>query len=94
MIISFEWILKETDTESLFAIKNNVVRESTKELIGDWLIETYSFKRVIAELFDQNKTVYQTEKEATDCLGTKEFLKNLLLLKTEDIQNASVEQYS
>jgi len=41
--------LKETETESLFSVKSEDEREATKELIGEWFIQSNSYKQSIQE---------------------------------------------
>ncbi|WP_249871536.1 hypothetical protein [Oceanobacillus saliphilus] len=75
--------IKETVTENLFALKNDEEREATRELLGEWLIKTQSFKNAITELINQQ-----------DLSETERFLKNLLYLNSDDIKNAFIEQYN
>ncbi|MCM3596061.1 hypothetical protein M4D55_09730 [Metabacillus idriensis] len=85
--------LIETETESLFAVKNEVERDTTKELVGEWLIKTHAFKQVINELIVQKKMEnVQTEGDIHAVLGTLRFLEKLLEIKTEDILNTNVER--
>ncbi len=44
--------LRETKTESLFAVKNKFERDATKELVGEWLIKINAFKQVINDLIE------------------------------------------
>ena len=41
--------LKETETESLFSVKSEDERAATKELIGEWFIQSNSYKQSIQE---------------------------------------------
>lgn len=85
--------LVETKTESLFAVKNEGERDTTKELVGEWLIKTHAFKQVINELIDQKKMEnVQTEGDIQVVLGTIRFLEKLLEIKTEDILSTNVER--
>ncbi|MCP1191471.1 hypothetical protein NKR17_20835 [Priestia flexa] len=85
--------LKETDTESLFAVKTEHERDSTKLLIGQWLIKTNAFKEVICQLIQQKKIQnVQNEGDIQKALGTITFLEKLLELKIEDILTADVEE--
>lgn len=85
--------LRETKTESLFAVKNEFERDATKELVGEWLIKTNAFTQVINDLIDQKKMEnVQTEEHIQIVLGTIRFLEKLLKIKTEDILNANVER--
>lgn len=85
--------LVETKTESLFAVKNEGERDTTKELVGEWLIKTDAFKHVINELIVQKKMEnVQTEGDIQVVLGTIRFLEKLLEIKTEDILSTNVER--
>ncbi len=75
--------IKETVKENIFALKSEEEKEATRQLIGDWLINTQSFKNAITE------KIYQQ-----DVSETKYFLKNLLSLNSIDIKNAFIEQFS
>lgn len=44
--------LRETKTESLFAVKTKFERDATKELVGEWLIKINAFKQVINDLIE------------------------------------------
>lgn len=85
--------LVETKTESLFAVKNEGERDTTKELVGEWLIKTHAFKQVINELIVQKRMEnVQTEEDIQVVLGTIRFLEKLLEIKTEDILSTNVER--
>ncbi|WP_417899859.1 hypothetical protein ABN702_06140 [Bacillus haimaensis] len=85
--------LVETKMESLFAVKNEAERDTTKELVGEWLLKTDAFRQVINELIDQKKIEnVQTEGDIQVVLGTIRFLEKLLEIKTEDILNTNVER--
>ncbi|WP_264737847.1 hypothetical protein [Cytobacillus firmus] len=86
--------LLETDIQSLFSVKNDDEREATKELIGEWLINTNAFKQTIKRLINQKRAENgTTEEEFQEALKTSELLKKTLELKTEDILNANLEKY-
>ncbi|WP_233522634.1 hypothetical protein [Peribacillus glennii] len=73
--------LRETKTESLFAVKNKFERDATKELVGEWLIKTNAFNQVINDLIQQKKMEnVQTEEDIQIVLGTLRFLDKLLKL--------------
>ncbi|WP_419888342.1 hypothetical protein ACN6MT_23730 [Neobacillus niacini] len=83
--------LVETKTESIFAVKNEGKRDTTKELVGKWLIKTDAFKQVINELIVQKKMEnVKTEGDIQVVLGTIRFLEKLLEIKTEDILSTNV----
>ncbi|PLT31452.1 hypothetical protein [Peribacillus deserti] len=85
--------LRETKTESLFAVKNEFERDATKELVGEWLIKTNAFNQVINDLIEQKKMEnVQTEEHIQIVLGTIRFLDKLLKLNTEVILGANVER--
>ena len=78
--------IKETDKGNLFGLKDDEEKEATRELLGDWLIKTSSFKNAITEII--NRQEYQESSE------TEHFLNNLLYLNSNDIKNALIEPYS
>ncbi|RFU63119.1 hypothetical protein [Peribacillus glennii] len=85
--------LRETDTESLFAVKTEHERDSTKLLVGEWLLKTNAFNQVINELIQQKKKEnVQNEGDTRKVLGTIRFLERLLEIKTEEILSAKVER--
>ncbi|PLS17231.1 hypothetical protein CVD28_13295 [Bacillus sp. M6-12] len=85
--------LRETKTESLFAVKNKFERDATKELVGEWLIKTNAFKQVINDLIEQKKMEnVQTEEHIQIVLGSIRFLDKLLKLNKELILGANVER--
>lgn len=85
--------LKETETESLFAVKSKNEREATKKLLGEWLVKTNSYKESInAYMKKIEKISIYTEKDIQHKLETLKFLEKLLELTTEDIELASVER--
>lgn len=86
-------ILKETETESLFAVKSEDEREATKSLLGEWFVKTDSYKESINEYIRRVKkeNVY-TEEDIQHKVETIQFLGKLLELTTEDIKRASIEK--
>ncbi|QGS67897.1 hypothetical protein CV093_01590 [Oceanobacillus sp. 143] len=70
--------IKESDKGNLFGLKDNGEKEATRELLGDWLIKTSSFKNAVTEII--NKQEYRKPSE------TEHFLKNLLYLNSGDIK--------
>ncbi|MGW9018591.1 hypothetical protein, partial [Priestia megaterium] len=80
-------MLKESNTESLFAVKNESEREATKDLIGKWLIKTNTFKHaVIDSIEEQKKENIQSEIDITQVTNRINFLERVLQIKTEDIE--------
>lgn len=87
--------LLETDVQNLFGVKDPSEREATKELIGQWVINTDAFKQTISHLIDQMKMENaSTEEEFREKTGNIELLEKVLELKTEDILKAKVEKYN
>jgi hypothetical protein len=86
--------LIEPKTESIFAVKNKVEREATKDLIGTWIIKTNTFNHAIIQQIQSLKKEknIQTEDDIKKLFGAINSLKRLLQIKTEDIQSASIEQ--
>lgn len=86
--------LIESETESIFAVKNKFEREATKDLIGTWLIKTNTFYQAITQQVQNLKKEQniQTEEDIKKLCDTIKSLEKLLQIKTEDIQNASIEQ--
>lgn len=81
--------LMETETESLFAVKNEFEREATKELVGEWLIKTNAFRLAIKNLIEEKKVEnVHTEEDIQKVLGTVRFLEKILDIQTEDILRA------
>jgi hypothetical protein len=80
--------LLEPEMQSIFAIKDAEEREATQELIGEWLINTNTFKHSIRELINQKKA------EIRQIIRTVELLEKRLELKTEDILKATVGKAS
>ena len=77
---------------SLFAVKNEFERSATKELIGEWLIKSSAFRKVLSDLIDDKKMEnVTTEENIIGTIGTIRFLKKLLEITTEDILSARVE---
>lgn len=88
-------VLLESDKQSLFGVKNLDEREATKELIGEWIINTQAFKHNIRQLIDEKKKEnVTTEEEIRETVRTLELLEKMLELKTEDILKANVESFS
>jgi len=85
--------LKETETESLFAVKSEDERAATKKLLGEWLVKTNSYKQAINEYIKKVKqeNVY-TDEDIQHKIKTINFLERLLELTTEDVELASVEK--
>ncbi|GAA3331399.1 hypothetical protein GCM10020331_087850 [Ectobacillus funiculus] len=47
-------VLKETETESLFAVKKMKLREkATKKLLGEWFVKTNNYKECINEFITE-----------------------------------------
>ncbi|MBM4764616.1 hypothetical protein [Bacillus sp. B15-48] len=88
-------VLLETDRQSLFGVKDKDEQEATKEMIGEWLINTHAFKHAIRQLIKQKKAENViSENEIQETLTTIQFLEEILELKTEDILKANVERYN
>lgn len=86
-------ILKETETESLFAVKSEDEREATKNLLGEWFIKTNAYKECVKESIKKVKEAdIYTAADIHHSIQTLKFLERLLEVTTEDIQNASVEK--
>jgi len=85
--------LKETETESLFAVKSEDEREATKKLLGEWFVKTNGYKESINECIKRVKeeNVYTVE-DIQHKIETIKFLGKLLELTTEDIELAPVEK--
>lgn len=84
--------LRDPDTESLFAVKTAAEKQATKELIGDWLIETEAFKQAVSEMIKQEKDKdVQTEEDIKAVLGTIKFLDKLSEFKRGDLEEVSIE---
>ncbi|KAF0822013.1 hypothetical protein ACOSZF_15025 [Cytobacillus firmus] len=85
--------LSETKTESLFAVKDKCEREATKELVGEWLIQTNAFRQAIQKLIDEKKVEnVQTEEDIKKVLGTIRFLERILEIKPEDVLSAKFDR--
>ncbi|WP_214987776.1 hypothetical protein [Bacillus sp. ISL-47] len=79
----------ETETESLFAVKNEFEREATKELVGEWLIKTNAFRLAIKNLIEEKKMEnVHTEEDIQKVLGTVRYLEKILNIQTKDILRA------
>lgn len=85
--------LKETETESLFAVKSEDERAATKKLLGEWFVKTNSYKQSINEYIKKVKqeNVY-TDADIQHKIKTINFLERLLELSTKDIELAPVEK--
>ncbi len=85
--------LKETETESLFAVKSEDERASTKKLLGEWFIKTSGYKESINERIKKvKKEDICTSEDIQHKIETIKFLEKLLELTTEDIESAPVEK--
>jgi hypothetical protein len=85
--------LKETETESLFSVKSEEEREATKALIGEWFIQTNSYKQSIQESIERiRKEEISTEEDINKKLKTINFLKKISYLISSDIQNAPIKK--
>ena len=85
--------LKETETESLFAVKNEDERAATKKLLGEWFVKTKGYQESINKYIEKVKqeNVY-TDEDIQHKIKTINFLEKLLELTTEDIELAPVEK--
>lgn len=79
----------ETKRESLFGVKNEFERSATMELIGEWLIKSNAFRKVLNDLIADKKM--ENVKTEENIIGTIRFLEKLLEISTEDILSARVE---
>ncbi|UYP07333.1 hypothetical protein [Priestia megaterium] len=87
-------ILQETETESLFAVKSTEEREATKKLLAEWFIKTNVYKKVITQFINQIKEEkICTEEDVEDRVEAIKFLEKLMILTTEDIENASIKKF-
>lgn len=85
--------LKETETESLFSVKSEDEREATKALIGEWFIQSNSYKQSIQESIERiRKEDISTEEDINQKLKTINFLKKISYLTSSDIQNAPIKK--
>lgn len=85
--------LKETETESLFSVKSEDERETTKALIGEWFIQSNSYKQSIQESIERiRKEEISTEEDINQKLKTINFLKKISYLTSSDIQNAPIKK--
>ncbi|RDW16081.1 hypothetical protein CWR48_18015 [Oceanobacillus arenosus] len=80
--------IKETEKKNIFALKNDKEKEATRELVGEWLIKTDSYKHAIMERINQQADM------KNDLSNTDYFLKNLLYLDSNDIKDALIEHYN
>lgn len=87
--------LKEPETQSLFAVKNESEKQATKEMIGEWLIKTEAYKQVINKILNKQKEEgIQSEEDIKRVLETIKFFKELLRLEADNIRNARLEKYN
>ncbi len=85
--------LKETETESLFAVKSEEERAATKKLVGEWFIKTNSYKEFLNECITKVKREdVCTAVDIQHKIETIKFLEKLLGLTTEDIEQAPIEK--
>ncbi|WP_342048528.1 hypothetical protein [Bacillus sp. OTU530] len=85
--------LKETEMKSLFAVKSENERASTKKLLGEWFIKTSSYKESINERIKKvRKEDVCTTEDIQYKIETIKFLEKLLELTTENIESAPVEK--
>ncbi|MGC9934531.1 hypothetical protein [Priestia aryabhattai] len=86
-------VLKETETESLFSVKSEDERKATKALIGEWFIQSNSYKQSIQESIERlRKEEISTEEDINQKLKTINFLKKVSYLTLSDIQNAPIKK--
>ncbi|MEH7386071.1 hypothetical protein V7147_11750 [Bacillus sp. JJ1521] len=87
--------LLEPTIQNIFSVKDVEERVATKKLIGEWLINTNSFKSTIKNLIEEKKSANViTEEDIRETVRTIELLEKTLELKTEDILKADVKRYS
>ncbi|WP_077620275.1 hypothetical protein [Bacillus sinesaloumensis] len=87
--------LLEPKVQNIFSIKNVNERIATKELIGEWLINTNAFISAIKNLIIKKKSKnVVTEEEIRETVRTIELLEKTLELETEDILKAEVKKAS
>ena len=85
--------LKETKTESLFAVKSENERAATKKLLAEWFIKTNGYKATLNECITKMKREdVCTAEDIQNKIKTLAFLEKLLELTTEDIEQAIVEK--
>lgn len=85
--------LKETETESLFAVKSEDERAATKKLLGEWFIKTSSYKESINECIKKvKKEDVCTGEDIQRKIETVKFLGKLLELTAEEIELAPIEK--
>jgi len=85
--------LKETETESLFAVKSENERAATKKLLGEWFIQTKGYKEYLSECIAKVKREdVCTTEDIQNKIETIKLLEKLLELTTEDIEQAPVEK--
>ncbi|KKK38152.1 hypothetical protein WQ57_10070 [Mesobacillus campisalis] len=87
--------LLETDIQNIFSVKDQSERQATKELIGEWLINTKAFKQTILQLIeDKRKENVSSREEIRQIDREINLLEKVLELRTEDILKASVQKYN
>lgn len=85
-------ILKESETQSLFAVKNEKERKATKQLLGEWLIKTSAYKKAITRYLNELEEQSTKMEENQHAKKLTIFLKKLLELKTIDIEKALIQK--
>ncbi|MGE6833507.1 hypothetical protein ACQKGA_27525 [Priestia megaterium] len=85
-------MLKESEMQSLFGVKNEKERKATKQLLSEWLIKTSAYKEAIIQFLNEHEehNTKVEENQYTKKLTT--FLKKLLELKTMDIEQALIQR--
>ncbi|MFE8064764.1 hypothetical protein DUD79_25775 [Priestia aryabhattai] len=85
-------MLKESEMQSLFGVKNEKERKATKQLLGEWLIKTSAYKEAIIQFLNEHEkhNTKGEENQYTKKLTT--FLKKLLELKKMDIEQALIQR--
>ncbi|MFE7083664.1 hypothetical protein [Priestia megaterium] len=76
--------LKESEMQSLFAVKNEEEREATQRLLGEWFIKTNAYREVINQYLNELEEHYMKEEENQYTKKAITFLKELLEIKTMD----------
>ncbi|MEK5138279.1 MULTISPECIES: hypothetical protein [Priestia] len=75
--------------QSLFGVKNEEEFKATKQLLSDWLIKTNAYREAILQSLNEHKE-HGTKEGNEDTKKTITFLKELLELKTIDIEQAPI----
>ncbi|WP_282022792.1 hypothetical protein [Priestia flexa] len=81
--------LEEPEMQSLFGVKNEEEFKATKHLLSDWLIKTNAYREAILQSLNEHKE-HGTKEGNEDIKKTITFLKELLELKTIDIEQAPI----